>query len=405
MQTERRITPTAEDIARVWRADRCLSPGTAIVYMQSINLFRAYCVAHGLVERDELTLEGVNGFIAWYARQRQLKPRSLNRFRSALQSLHRVYRRLGLAPADWCSPPPARQPATPLLAAYADYLRRHRGHPQATVHKKLDHIGQFQDHRRHTGEDGQPLDLVVIDAFLVGLAPRYARSTVSAIACSLRCFLRFLHWSGRLPVDLSDAVIAPVQPRYERPPRALAWDEVQRLLNAVDRSTPTGRRDYALLLMMSLYGLGAGEARGLQFQDIDWDAGTVSVVRPKTGTAFILPLLPAVAEAVARYLRHGRPIDTPTRHLFVCMKIPFEPLTSSSAIRHIIVKQARRAGITAPFLGSHVLRHTHAARQIDLGTPPRVISELLGHRDPESLSAYVRIATQTLREIARPVPT
>lgn len=402
MQAERRITPTAEDIARVWHADRYLSPGTTIVYLQSIKLFRAYCVEHGLVEREELTLEGVNGFIAWYARQHQIKPRSLNRFRSALQSLNRVYRRLGLAPVDWCPPPLARQPTTPLLTAYADYLRQHRGHPQATVHKKLNHIGQFQEHRRHTGEDAQALDLVAIDAFLVGLAQRYSRSYVRHIACSLRCFL---HWSGRMPVDLSDAVIAPVQPRYERPRRALAWDEVQRLLKAVDRSTPTGLRDYALLLMMSLYGLGSGEVRGLQFQDIDWGAGTVAVVRPKTGTAFTLPLLPAVAEAVAHYLRDGRPVDTPTRHLFVQMRMPLQPLASSSAIRHIIVKQARRAGITAPFLGSHVLRHSHAARQIDLGTPPRVISELLGHRDPESLSAYVRIATETLREVALPVPT
>jgi integrase len=117
-----------------------------------------------------------------------------------------------------------------------------------------------------------------------------------------------------------------------------------------------------------------------------------------------LPLLPAIAKAVAHYLRDGRPIDTPTRQLFVQMQVPFGPFAASSAIRHIIVKHARAAGISATFLGSHVLRHSHAARQIDLGTPPRVVSELLGHRDPESLSAYVRIATETLREVALPVP-
>jgi integrase/recombinase XerD len=86
------------------------------------------------------------------------------------------------------------------------------------------------------------------------------------------------------------------------------------------------------------------------------------------------------------------------------MQVPFGPLVASRAIRHIIAKHARVAGISATFLGSHVLRHANAARQIDLGIRPRVVSELLGHRDPKSLSAYVRIVTLTLREIALPVP-
>ena len=156
---------------------------------------------------------------------------------------------------------------------------------------------------------------------------------------------------------------------------------------------------------MSTYGFGAGEVTGLQLQDIDWSAGTLKVVRPKTGVAFTLPLLPAIAKVLARYLRNGRPSNTPTRHLFVQMKMPFGPLSSSSAVRHILIKHARLAGIDAPFLGSHVLRHSNAARQLDTGTRPRMLSDLLGHRDPTSVSAYVRIATESLREISLPVPT
>ena len=86
------------------------------------------------------------------------------------------------------------------------------------------------------------------------------------------------------------------------------------------------------------------------------------------------------------------------------MKVPFCAITSASAVRHIIVKHAKVAGIQAPYLGSHVLRHSNAARQIDIGTQARVLSDILGHRDSESVSAYVRIATQTLREVSLPVP-
>jgi integrase/recombinase XerD len=220
----------------------------------------------------------------------------------------------------------------------------------------------------------------------------------------VRSFSRFLLASGRIRVDLADAVISPVQPRLTRPLRALPWEDVQRLLLAVDTSSPGGLRDHAMLLMMSTYGFGAGEVTRLQLQDIDWSAGTLKVTRPKTGVNFVLPLLPPVAKVLAKYLRQGRPPHTPTRHLFVQMKVPFGTIASSSAVRHIIIKHAKAAGIQASYLGSHVLRHSNAARQLDVGTQAQVLSDILGHRDSESLSSYVRIATQSLREVSLPVP-
>lgn len=249
------------------------------------------------------------------------------------------------------------------------------------------------------------MTLADLDAFLIECASRYARATTADIACSVRAFARFLHATGRVTVDLAESVISPVQPKLERPRRALPWSDAQRLLRAVDTSTARGRRDRALLLMMSTYGLGAREVIRLQLEDIGWDTATPQVTRPKTGVAFMLPLLPAVAKALAHYLRHGRPPHTPTWHVFVAMKMPFGPFVCSGAVRHILIKHAGVAGIEAPYLGSHALRHSNAARQTDVGTRPHVLSNLLGHRDPESVSAYVRIATESLREISLPVPT
>ncbi len=123
------------------------------------------------------------------------------------------------------------------------------------------------------------------------------------IAASVRCFARFLLATGRISVDLAEAVVPPRRPKLERPRRALPWTDVQRLLRSVDTSTPSGLRDHALLLMMSTYGSGAGEVIGLQLQDIDWIATTLKVVRPKTGVAFTRPLLPAMAKALAFWLR------------------------------------------------------------------------------------------------------
>ncbi len=159
-----------------------------------------------------------------------------------------------------------------------------------------------------------------------------------------------------------------------------------------------------MLLMMSVYGCGAAEIIHLTLQDINWPAGTLRVVRPKTGVVIQLPLLPVMARALSDYLRHGRPAHAPTRAVFVRMKPPHTALADSSAVRHISCRWALRAQVNAPFLGSHALRHAHACRQLELGTPPKLIGDILGHRDPQSTAVYLRVATERLRELSLPVP-
>ncbi|WP_198139641.1 site-specific integrase [Ralstonia sp. A12] len=373
-------------------------------YLQWIGRFRRYCRALGLEEGAELSRDGVKRFRTWYTCSRKINPAHLGLASSSLRSLRRVHEVMGLSVSPWQSIERRRPPATAVLRDYAGHLRQHRGNPEVTIRKKLDHVGKLFEHLRRSRKSWRHLSLPDIDAFLIECASHYARSTTADIASTVRSFARFLLASGRIRTDLADGVISPVQPRFERPQRALPWEDVRRLLRAVDTSTARGLRDHALLLMMSTYGLGAGEVIGLQLQDIDWDARTLQMSRPKTSVNFVLPLLPAVAKVLARYLRHGRPPHTPTRHVFVQMKVPFGALTTSAAVRHVLIKHAKVAGIQAPYLGSHVLRHSNAARQLDVGTKARVLSDLLGHRDPDSVSAYVRIATQSLREVSLPVP-
>ena len=396
--------PTAQTILRVWRGDRSINAPCAQQYLYWIDRFRRYCRELGMAEVNELTRDGAKRFQAWYAASHGIDLARVYHAHSAVRGLRRVYEVMGVSMPAW-SPPKSRPlPATAVLRDYAAHLRQHRGKPESTIHAKLDHVGKLIEHLAHRGKSWRRMSLTDLDAFLIDCTHRYARSTTAGIASTVRCFTRFLLASGRIHVDLSDAVISPVQPRFERPRRALPWEDVQRLLRAVDTSTARGLRDYAMLLMMSTYGLGAGEVIGLQLQDIDWKAEVLRMSRPKTGVDFVLPLLPSVARALAQYLQHGRPPHTPTRHVFVQMMVPFGALTSASAVRHVLIRHAKAAGIQASYLGSHVLRHSNAARQIDTGTRAAVLSALLGQRDPESVSAYLRIATQSLREVSLPVP-
>lgn len=397
--------PTVEDMFRVWRSDRCIQDASAAQYVRWIKWFRFYLSELGLEERAQLTHEGARRFAEWYGQYRDVDHHQMARAPTVLCALHRVYQVMGLQPPQWPIPMPPAPPGSALLQEYADHLTRHRGSPPPTVRDRLTKVGRFLEYLAHRGKTWSTMTLLDIDDFLVSVAERFARSTVADFAGSIRSFSRFLLATGRTSIAFADSVISPTQPRFERPRRSLPWEDVQRLLRAVDRSTARGLRDYALLLMMSTYGLGAGEAIRLQFDDIDWIAGTIRATRPKTAVTFTLPLLPAVSQALAIYLHEGRPRNTPTRHVFIAMMTPFGPLSGSAPVRHILVKHATAAGLNAPYLGSHVLRFSNAARQVDLGIRPRVLSDLFGHRDSESISAYVRIATETLRDISLPVPT
>lgn len=242
-----------------------------------------------------------------------------------------------------------------------------------------------------------------IDRFIDGLSARLSRRTVAGLCSTLRCFLRFLRASGRIRCDLASCVVAPRFRSDERPPRALPWESVRRILRAIPRDEPVGRRDYAVFLLMATYGLGAGEVVALRLEDIDWHAGVLRAHRPKTGVPLELPLLPAVAQALAAYLRRGRPCHTPVRELFVSAGLPHRSVTTS-ALRHQARKYAERAGVVVAVLGTHVFRHSHATRQIDGGAPPKVVGDILGHRRPSSTSLYVRLALKRLRTVALPVP-
>lgn len=396
------------EVERIWQRNRCIKKGSVAVYRYWIRRFCAYCRACHLDERTELTRAGAERFATWWRagaspRRGRLECTILSS-RSALRAWAHARSTLGEQVPPWQVPTRSpRMPAT--MVAFADYLRDVRGNPPTTIRKKLAHVTMFSAHCRSHRRSGLCPRLLDIDQFVVSCRSRYARSTVADICSTLRGYLRFLRSSGRLRSDLAASVMAPIVRVSERPHRTLPWNHVQQILRAVDRTSRAGRRDYAILLMMSVYGLGAGEIIGLTLDDINWRAATLHIVRPKTRAEFLLPLLPAVGRALVSYLRHGRPVHTKDRHLFVTMRTPHQRLACAVTIRHILHSAARRAGVTANFLGTHVLRHTHACRQLELGTQPKLIGDILGHRDPESTSAYLRVAAERLRDLSLPVPT
>lgn len=392
-------------IERIWRENRCLKAGSIQLYGYIVCRFISYCRDRNLPEKTQLTLAGVTAFSQWYARSHKLDfKQTFDTAHSALSTWAAARKTLGEELPPWIPTLDPLASLSPLLREFAEELREHRGNPPGTIHKKTEHVKKLLAHLRVRQRQPHRARLTDIDAFLIKCRERYARATAADIGCSVRSFMRFLVASGRMTNDLAPSIVGPIVRPAERPHRTLPWEDVQRILRAVDRSTRCGRRDYALLLMMSSYGLGAGEIIRLTLDDIDWQAATIRVHRPKTGAEFLLPLLPAVARALAAYLRLGRPIHAQTRNLFITLRAPHGALACAVTVRHILHTHAQRAGVSAPFLGTHVLRHTHACRQLELGTRTKLIGDILGHRDPESTSAYLRVSVEGLRQMALPVP-
>jgi len=391
-------------IIGVWR--QCgLTDGSIAVYLCSVRPFRRHCRAAGIDEIERLTHADVVAYAKAYVgprRGRRVKQWSHHSARNAMHAWSCALQILGVGVPPWRTPAVSRRwPG--LIEAYGEYRRSHRGIAASTLRRDMALASDFLQSLRSRSRRVAAISVKDIDDFIDGLSARLVRRTVAGLCSSLRCFLGFLRVTGRIRRDLASCVVAPRFRVDEGPPRALPWESIRRILRAIPRDRHTGQRDYAMFLLMAAYGLGAGEIVALRLDDVDWRAGVLRARRPKTAVPIELPLLPAVARALASYLQRGRSRTTSTRALFVTVGLPHQALTTS-VLRHQARLYAARAGIAVAPLGAHVFRHSHATRQIDAGAPAKIVGDILGHRRPSSMSVYVRVALRRLRSVGLPVP-
>ena len=196
-----------------------------------------------------------------------------------------------------------------------------------------------------------------MQAFILDRARSPSPSRVQRTGTALRSLLRFLHLQGVTAAPLAGAVPAAANWKLSGLPRHLTQEEAARILDSCDLATVTGRRDRAVLLLLARMGLRAGEAAGLRLDDIDWRAGEITV-HGKGSRHERLPLPPDVGEALAAYLRDGRPARARGREVFAGVRAPHRPLTRG-AVTQIAASASQRCGLGTVF--AHRLRHTAAA--------------------------------------------
>jgi site-specific recombinase XerD len=290
-----------------------------------------------------------------------------------------------------------------LLQQYENHLRKDRGLAENSLRVYLPLIRTFLASKLADSGFPQSLKALTIRDFVIAQTRNRSTEYVRLLATALRSFCRFLFLSGHMPADLSPSVPRVCKYRQSTPPAFLAPEEVTRALAAVDRSTPRGRRDYAILLLLARLGLRANEIVSLELDDICWRTAEV-VVRGKGRTVERLPLLRDIGEALADYLRKDRGVSK-SRRIFLRMWAPRVGLTGPAAVGHIVRLALVRAGIRRSGRGAaHLFRHGLATRMIRHGASLSEIAEVLRHRSQMTTSGYTQVAFEALREVAQPWP-
>lgn len=301
---------------------------------------------------------------------------------------------------------PAPSPSTTVVAAYRAYLERVRGlaestitHHSATASELLDFLSLDS-----TPTALRQLGSQQIEAFIRAVGPRISRATLQHSVAHLRSFLRFLGNRGDVAGGLDSAIDTPRLYRGEQLPRALPWETVKAFLAAIDRSTPMGKRDYAIFLLIATYGLRTSEIAALRLDDLEWRVGRIRVPRPKVNCRLDLPLTDEVGAAILTYLKQARPRPRlPQREVFLRVRAPEGPL-APTAVTEAFQCWTRRSRLSIPYQGPHCLRHSLAIHLLRQGATLKAIGDLLGHRSIESTAVYLRLHVTDLRDAALDLP-
>ena len=295
-------------------------------------------------------------------------------------------------------------PCGVLVRAYLDFLRQVRGLAAATLRQhRRTALGLLQ----FLGYDDCPEVLKTIssqhiEAFVVHKAATLGRGSLQHLVPQLRCLLRFLATRGEVAAGLDARLDTPPTYRDEQLPRAQPWAAVQALLAEIDRSTPLGRRDSAMFLLMATYGLRASEVAGLQLDSILWRSAKIRLARPKSRKPLVLPLSDEVGAALADYLQHGRP-RSQQRSVFLGSRQPFPPL-QAEGVGAAFRRRVQRSGTGFPDTGTHCVRHSLAIHLLRSNVSIESIGGLLGHRSLATTGQYLRLDDDALRAAALDLP-
>jgi len=274
-----------------------------------------------------------------------------------------------------------------------------KGYSQVTTEHYVKQSSYLMDYlAAQRMDDFTAVTLDTVNAYIRTLAG-FSYKTVEQHICSLRAFFRFLYQEGIMPDDFA-AKMPMVKARKQTAiPSVWTHEELKQLVGAIDRGSPKGRRDYAIILIACRLGLRCTDIKNLCFENFNWTEKKICFTQSKTGQPMELPLVPDVGWAVIDYLKYGRPKVDSSR-IFVRHMAPFLPFAEGDHLDQLIKAYMVKAHIPmrGKHRGMHSLRHTMASVLLEKDTPLPVISDIIGHLDTNSTAVYLKVDMERLAE-------
>ena len=269
---------------------------------------------------------------------------------------------------------------------------------ESTCHSARWQITRFLDYIEQRSVALAAVTATDIDAFFEHMAPRWSRSSLRTSAKILRAWFSYCERRGWARAGLADAILSPRVYRQEGLPLGPTWDVIGRVLAETGAEDPASLRDHAIILLLSVYGLRSGTVRRLRLDDIDWAHNHIRFVRSKSRREETAPLEPRVGNAIARYLREGRP-NSDTRIVFLTVRAPHRPL-SAGGLYNVVKSRLAHQGLPRRGCGPHGLRHACARHLVESGRSFKEVGDHLGHRSPDATRIYAKVDLTSLRKVA-----
>lgn len=287
-----------------------------------------------------------------------------------------------------------------IITTYIEFVQT-ADNSEATKKLRIHHIRQFYEFlasRKATGIHDISAQLISdYAAFLQGDSPVYTKHRLA----TLRFYFRFLRQSEILECDWSFAVPKVIAPRNLNVPALWEKDDLEQLLRGIDRGSPSGKRDYAMILLVVQLGLRISDVSALRLDSLKWERGEIELIQHKTGNRMVQPLLDDVGWAIIDYIKYGRPkVESP--FVFLTMNAPYTQMLPGS-VNCVLGRHMKRCGIKmrpGTVSGMHSLRHALARRLLEQETPLSTVANIMGHTSYTSTAPYLKVDIEGLRKCA-----
>ncbi len=247
------------------------------------------------------------------------------------------------------------------------------------------------------------IDLALILNFIQDV--KLEKTAISILITALRSFIKFLYDKNYINYNYSKKIPSYKLVNQPKLPSNYSEDEIEKLINSINRASSIGKRNYVIVLLAARLGLRASDISRLRFEHLQWETNRIIFQQHKTGKQLILPLLPDIGNAIIDYLKHGRPTSEEP-YILLTARAPYGRFTTSNVVTHVVQRAMCKAGINTSGrrFGPHSLRHSLGLRLLEKNTVLPVISEVLGHKDTKSTRYYLRIDLKSLTQCILDVP-